>query len=1203
MRKENGKKIGIIVSLTMLFVTIVGVTYAAFLYTKKGTKENELTTGSISFVYNETSNGVTLTNAFPMTDEEGKTMSAKSENDNGYFDFNVTSTIGGDISIPYFVYAVDITGEVENKLSEDYVKIYLTDQEDKPLAGYDTEVPLYSDLNNINAQGVEGLEVQGKSLYQNTFIESGVHEYRLRIWVADTYKNSDKAETFKIRVDVSTDAEVVPKDQNKPTCEITDAQPKNANGNDDITMNIKCVDDNGVVTSNMIGDNIHVLINNEEVNPTKKELSEGISATEITGANGIQHSLTLAGFEKEGNLAIKIDSGVVVDQYKNTNDELVLNTDVKMDITPPVCSLVSVEPKEVEQDETLTMNIKCTDENGSISKDLESSDIKIHFSGIEGTATIEKTNTVDIDNGKSYEFTIKDFSSTGLLSVIIDENTITDLSDNGNIYTSLNAGEVKEKTIRILGLPVNNSSKTYANGDKTKMFEISQPDGSVGYRYIGNDPYNYVNLLGTDEGAKSENLWRVIGIFEEESAEGKKEQRIKLMKKTSIGEYSWDNKDDKGSNNWARPSALYTALNDAFYEAKVDGLCSKGAANNTVACDFSSYNLTSIHNKIEDMKWYLGSIGWSSSRSTDEYFKAERGNTLPSGASATTTGHVGLIYPSDYGYTYANGVSDKCYKTISNTSNCSTTEVRKGWMTNGSYYFDPYWTIMPYSGNTYQNYIIGSKGTVSSTNIVNNYATFPVIYLMAGLKAIDGSGMESDPYIIGEHEKDIIRPTCSISSVTPTEPTTKDQVKIKINCTDDFGKVESSLTKDDIVVKMNSETVELSTKDLSLPFEIEGGVEHTLTLSGFKTEGTLSIDIASGKVADEAGNTNIDTSITVGTIMCVNNTSNIKGLLVNSCDNYQTSTEKTKSNMYLFRHDTTDQLGANTDYRYIGDSPNNYINLLGTDDGKSDENLWRIIGVTEEENSSGIKEKRLKLIKYKSIGFTNFDSTDENVHYWARPSLLNTLLNDSYWNSANYNTYFDFSNNGLKSVQNKIENMKWYLGMQIVNVGTRYYPIWTGADGFYEAERSNLNVSDFFRWARQQGYTEESETPIPDDVPLSTTGHVGLAYVSDVGFVYGKGFAPTDCYEELNNNSCALFGKQNWITKGSYGWTMSSSINTGDLDSIYNERVLRPFHWNKLGIMLNVRDSSKDVFPVIYLKSSLNVIGGSGSKEDPYTVG
>ena len=68
MRKENGKKIGIIVSLTMLFVTIVGVTYAAFLYTKKGTKENELTTGSISFVYNETSNGVTLTNAFPMTD-------------------------------------------------------------------------------------------------------------------------------------------------------------------------------------------------------------------------------------------------------------------------------------------------------------------------------------------------------------------------------------------------------------------------------------------------------------------------------------------------------------------------------------------------------------------------------------------------------------------------------------------------------------------------------------------------------------------------------------------------------------------------------------------------------------------------------------------------------------------------------------------------------------------------------------------------------------------------------------------------------------------------------------------------------------------------------------------------------------------------------------------------------------------------------
>ena len=267
MKEEKNKKIVLIISLILLFVTIVGVTYAAFQYTKRGTKENEITTGAVSFVYNETSNGVTLTDAYPLKDEEGKTLS--NDGAQKYFDFDVTTTIGGDIVIPYFVYAVDMTEDKASELDSDYVKIYLTDQQDKAYEGYDN-VPTYEDLDDV--EGPE--EVKGKLLYQDTFYESGVKDFRLRMWVSDKYEVSEEVKKFKIRVDVSTDASIIPKDQKGPTCIVLNQNKTKANRDEDITMNIKCTDESGTVVSNMKKENVHVLVNNEEVEPTKKEVMQ-----------------------------------------------------------------------------------------------------------------------------------------------------------------------------------------------------------------------------------------------------------------------------------------------------------------------------------------------------------------------------------------------------------------------------------------------------------------------------------------------------------------------------------------------------------------------------------------------------------------------------------------------------------------------------------------------------------------------------------------------------------------------------------------------------------------------------------------------------------------------------------------------------------------------------------------------------------------
>ncbi len=308
-----------ILAIVVLFVVILGATYAAFQYTKKGEKENEITTGYVTFVYNETGNGVSITNAFPKSDSEGKLIKESGDDGvaNGYFDFNVTSTMGGNMTIPYYVYAVDITGDVEHKLASKYVKLYLSDQEDQPIEGYEGEVPTFASLDPIKANDSNGEEVQGKKLYYGYVNGEEVKKFRLRMWLSNRYPGTEVAETFKLRVDVNTDAEAVEKDTTPPTCVIKSSEPQKVNKDGDLTVTIKCTDDSKNVTSRLSDKNLKVLVGGEEVNPTKKQIQK---ATPVDG--GIEQVVVLSGFDKAGDVAFNIEKGVFDDEYGNQSEAL-----------------------------------------------------------------------------------------------------------------------------------------------------------------------------------------------------------------------------------------------------------------------------------------------------------------------------------------------------------------------------------------------------------------------------------------------------------------------------------------------------------------------------------------------------------------------------------------------------------------------------------------------------------------------------------------------------------------------------------------------------------------------------------------------------------------------------------------------------------------------------------------------------------------
>ncbi len=1166
MKEEKNRKAIIMILTISSILVVLGVTYAAFVYTGKGTKENSVTTGDVSFVYNETSNGISITNAYPMNDEKGKVLTDEGENvTKGYFDFNVESTMGASTIIPYYVYAVDMTEEDAKKLDTNYVKIYLTDQDESAIEGYE-EVPVYADLDDITAQE-DGEEVKGKLLYQDTFYESGTKEFRLRLWVSDEYEVKEESEKFKMRVDVNTEAEVIPKDQNKPTCSIENAQPQTAGANQDISMTIKCTDDNGTVTSNMTSENIHVLLNNEEVEPTKKELSEGIAATEVTGENGIQHNLTLSGFEKDGPLSIKIDSGVITDQYKNTNDEQELSTNVKIDATGPVCTLEDYFPtKTITKDKTLELTISCTDENG-IGKDLTSDGIKIKVGEDEETElTKEIKNTESIDQGNKYTVEIKGFTKTGKIEPIINADSLQDTLENPNKETTLDMDlEISNTPEEDFEENANSSSTPYTEDTKHNMFEIEH-DGVTEYRYIGDDPYNYVQIDGESS------LWRIIGVVEDENSSGKKEARIKLMRDENIGSYSWDNKtqgtgsnlsSSYGSNNW-NDSTLRGILNTggAYYEKK-NGTCSTGKTLGTSkACDFSTTGLSStLKGKIENMKWYLGGMQSFSNFTTSDFYNGERGSetciTTGSCSSEKTrettgTGYVGLMYPSDYGFTFSNGVNQGCYdkpnQCYSGGSSTSTPDPTKSWIykqDSSSYQ----WTLSPNSNYPYYVLFVHPIGNFGNGTAYSEIVVRPVVYLKSGTTLGGGDGQKTSPYTIEEKTDaaiDLESPICSIESITPQNPTQEDEVQIKINCTDNSGKVieKSALTKEDIEVKISGETSS-ATKELNKTSSTDNEIKYTLTLNGFEKAGSLSINIPANKIYDESGNSNIETSLTVGSIRA-----KINNLIVNSKD--IAYSDDTKHDMFEF-----EQPDGSTGYRYIGDDPYNYVKM------NDDNSIWRIIGVFNDPDSTGSKtQQRIKLIKDQSVGEKAWDTNNKNN--WTRPATLQSDLNSG-------STYSSLS----ATLKGKIEEMKWYLG---------------GYDG--SSPRSTENIFKQERGSKGGGSAASTTT---------WDGYVGLMYPSDYGYTYANGVS--NCYTDFYNTSASACSSANaakgWIRIGhesEYQWTL-----TPYSDDVYHVNCV-----HSTGRVNSAADAAgwtgAVVRPVVYLQSGVSFSGGSGTSGDPYIL-
>lgn len=277
---------------------------------------------------------------------------------------------------------------------------------------------------------------------------------------------------------------------------------------------------------------------------------------------------------------------------------------------------------------------------------------------------------------------------------------------------------------------------------------------------------------------------------------------------------------------------------------------------------------------------------------------------------------------------------------------------------------------------------------------------------------------------------------------------------------------------------------------------------------------------------------------------------------------YQDAETKEQVEMWTFTHEKTAQTDALTDYRYIGSFPSNYVTF--------NNELWRIIGVFTVDDGTGKKEQRIKLISEEIVDGTKWDSN--NGTDWTK-ATLNNYLNGTYLEELS------------KESQDMIDNSVWYLGGSI----SRYY-----SRGFVEA---TPNTKDF--------YINERGTETNNSEPNNYTGKVGLMYPSDYGYAT-SGSRTTNrnaCYDltlyYYSNSDYSDCYQNDWLFASKYSneWTIipttKPSFGTDEVFTIEN-----------MGGAVTSETDYTYVFsrPVVYLKSSVKITSGDGTKNNPYKL-
>ena len=339
------------------------------------------------------------------------------------------------------------------------------------------------------------------------------------------------------------------------------------------------------------------------------------------------------------------------------------------------------------------------------------------------------------------EHILKIISTDGFTSgKIIIKKPVTVAQTITNLYNN-----ATKTTTTVNSVTYNLASSVGLMNDRKGSMSTGIDAGNI--RYYGSSPNNYIYFNCSDYSNQSSSTcetWRIIGVFDD---------KVKIMRGSMIGSYSWDRRSVDGSagyNNWS-DSDLMKLLNSGYESESVGGslywnakkgVCYKDAPEETIACDFTSIGLKNdtTKNMISETTYYMRGHD-SEMVYVETMYDKERvsGKLFDNTLSTTWTGKIAVPYSSDYGY--AVDLS-KCKKQLDSYDDeiCTANNWMESIMTSN-------WLLTPNSDDSNSAWVVGSTGYVGAgASAANAIGITPVLSLNSKLTIKSGTGSSSTPY-------------------------------------------------------------------------------------------------------------------------------------------------------------------------------------------------------------------------------------------------------------------------------------------------------------------------------------------------------------------------------------------------------------------------------------------------------------------------
>lgn len=185
---KNSRNKLIVFGILLALIFLIGGTYAWLTLKVEGTKTVKLRSGTLSLSLDEeASEGISIKNAYPMTDEEGLA--------NKGYEFNLIND--GDIPSNYVIYLVDLEiDSTKTRMSDNAVKYSLLKEE------------LDSDGNILKDPTDTKRLLSETGINPNRILDSGViqpgevYKYKLKTWMDYNADNSSQGTIFKTQIKV-----------------------------------------------------------------------------------------------------------------------------------------------------------------------------------------------------------------------------------------------------------------------------------------------------------------------------------------------------------------------------------------------------------------------------------------------------------------------------------------------------------------------------------------------------------------------------------------------------------------------------------------------------------------------------------------------------------------------------------------------------------------------------------------------------------------------------------------------------------------------------------------------------------------------------------------------------------------------------------------------------------------------------------------